>query len=261
MSQALRKERPGILSFWFVLSIVFTSLLFSANSSAASTDLKVLVRADDAKFIGSGVGGLNVTIKDAVTGELLSHGVISGGTGDTDALMKTAHSRGRSPLSGAPASFQTALELQRPTRIEISVSGPLDVVQSSQSVSTTLWMIPGTHRVAAPVILHMPGLIIDVVDYNLEDRTLALTASITMICGCPITAGGLWDAADFVAVVQLYREGGQIMEAPLEFTGNDNEFAGSINVSGTGEFDMVVYAYQHSTGNTGVYQRPLRVNE
>ncbi|PLW83763.1 hypothetical protein CWI75_05305 [Kineobactrum sediminis] len=260
MFYALHRERPVSLSLWLVVGITLISLLFSVGSSAASTDLKVLVRADDAKYIGSGVGGLNVTIKDTVTGELLSHGVISGGTGDTTALMKKSHSRGRSPVAGDPASFQTALELQRPTRIEISVSGPLDVAQSSQSVSTTLWMIPGTHRVETPVILHMPGLITDLVSYSLENRTLSLTASVTMICGCPITAGGLWDAAEFVAVVQLYQDGEHIVEAPLEFTGNDNEFAGSIKVPDAGDFDMVVYAYQQNTGNTGVYQRPLRVN-
>ncbi|HEY7775625.1 MAG TPA: hypothetical protein VIC02_03700, partial [Kineobactrum sp.] len=178
MFHALWKKPRGNRYFWLALGIALTFSLFSVTSSADPTDLKVLVRADDAKFIGSGVGGLNVIIKDTVTGELLSHGVISGGTGDTGALMKTAQLRGRSPVAGDPASFQATLDIQRPTRIEISVSGPPDVMQSSQLVSTTLWMIPGMDRVEAPVILHMPGLITDVVEYSLDEQTLALTASV-----------------------------------------------------------------------------------
>tara|TARA_R110002110_G_scaffold61225_5_gene172097 strand:+ start:39665 stop:40447 length:783 start_codon:yes stop_codon:yes gene_type:complete len=233
--------------------------LVSAEESVATTALKVLVRADDAKFIGSGVGDMNIVVRNTATGELLAQGAITGPTGDTEALMQTPQTRGRSATLGDPASFQAELGLARPTRVEVSVTGPLAVAQSIQSTAVTLWLIPGQDRVQQPVILHLPGLITELLDYTLGDEQLALSASVTMICGCPITAEGLWPAADFRARVQLYREGELVAEGPLDFTGTDNEFAGKLDLPGPGDFDMVVLAHQISTGNAGVYERPLRI--
>lgn len=233
--------------------------LASAEDAAATTGLKVLVRADDAKFIGSGVGDMNIVVRNAATGALLAQGAITGPTGDTEALMQAPQTRGRSATLGDPASFKAELALERPTRVEISVTGPLAVAQSIQSTAVTLWLIPGQDRVEQPVILHLPGLITELLDYTLGDDQLALSASITMICGCPITAEGLWPAADFRAMVQLYREGELVAEGPLGFTGTDNEFAGKLDLPAPGDFDMVVHAYQISTGNAGVYERRLRV--
>ena len=48
-------------------------------------------------------------------------------------------------------------------------------------------------------------------------------------------------------------------EGVLGFTGTDNEFTGTLDLPGSGDFDMIVHAYQISTGNAGVYQRPLRI--
>ncbi|MEQ9462501.1 MAG: hypothetical protein RJQ10_02475, partial [Haliea sp.] len=74
-----------------------------------------------------------------------------------------------------------------------------------------------------------------------------------------ISEDGLWRAADFRAAVQLYRDGELLVEGPLEFSGTENEFAGKLDLPGPGDFEMLVYAYQLSTGNAGVYERSLRV--
>ena len=231
----------------------------AADPALVPTGLKVLVRADDAKFIGSGVGGLNIAVRDVATGAVLAEGEITGPTGDTEALMRAPQTRGRSATAGDPASFQVELGLLRPTRVEIAVTGPLAVVQSIQSTAVTLWLLPGQDRVANPVILHLPGLITELLDYTVDDAQLSVTAAVTMICGCPITAQGLWPAADFRAVVQLYRKQELVAEGVLGFTGTDNEFTGALDLPGSGDFDMIVHAYQISTGNAGVYQRPLRI--
>src|SRR5690606_15186115 len=122
-------------------------VLFSAWVQADPTHLKVLVRADDAKFIGSGVGGMDVRITRVDSGESLAEGEITGATGDTQALMEIGQMRGQSPASPDAANFTTVLDLDRPTRIKVSVSGPRKVAQSQQEVSTTLWMVPGQHHV------------------------------------------------------------------------------------------------------------------
>lgn len=233
--------------------------LAAAEPALAPTGLKVLVRAHDAKFIGSGVGNLNILVRNAATGEMLAEGAISGPTGDTRALMQEPQTRGHSSTQGDPASFQAELALTRPTRVEVSVTGPLAVAQSIQSTSVTLWMIPGQDRVEQPLILHLPGLITRVLDFTLDADKLEVRASVTMICGCPITEKGLWPASDFRATVQLYRESKLVAEGPLAFTGTDNEFAGKLDLPGPGDVEMVVHAHQISTGNAGVYERPLRL--
>ncbi len=252
--------REVVLAAALALGAVLLAPASLAQEPVPSTGLKVLVRADDAKFIGSGVGGLNILVRDTATGELLAQGAITGLTGATEALMQTPQTRGRSATVGDPASFQAELAIARPTRIEVSVTGPLAVPQSIQATSTSLWLIPGQDRVEHPVILHLPGLITDVSGLSVDQRSLALTASVTMICGCPVSEDGLWRAADFRVAVQLYRAGELLAEAPLAFTGTDNEFAGKLDLPGPGDFDMLVYAYQLSTGNAGVYERPLRVD-
>lgn len=259
MSNRAGKYCRAIVAVVVTLGAVALAPWATAENAVVPTGLKVLVRADDAKFIGSGVGNLNIVVRNADTGKLLAEGAITGPTGDTKALMQELQIRGRSATSGDPASFQAELDLARPTRVEISVTGPLAVAQSIQSTTVTLWLIPGQDRVEQPVILHLPGLITHLLDYTLEEDQLSLRASVTMICGCPITEAGLWPAADFRATVQLYQEGDLVAEGPLEFTGTDNEFGGTLDLPGPGNFDMVVHSYQVSTGNAGVYERPLRI--
>lgn len=256
-----RTERyfRALLVGMITLAATVLAPVAAAETTLAPTGLKVLVRANDAKFIGSGVGNLNVVVRNAATGELLAGGAITGPTGDTRALMQEPQTRGHTAVEGAPASFQAELALARPTRVEVSVTGPLAVAQSIQATAVTLWMIPGQDRVEQPLILHLPGLITQLLDYTLDAGRLDLRASVTMICGCPITEGGLWPASDFRATVQLYREDELLAEGPLAFTGTDNEFAGTLDLPGTGDFEMVIHAYQVSTGNAGVYERPLRV--
>jgi hypothetical protein len=82
-----------------------------ATASVAATALKVLARSDDAKFVGSKVGGLQVQVRNLATGEILAHGPLSGGTGDTAALMQTPQLCGRSSTEGDPASFDAELSL------------------------------------------------------------------------------------------------------------------------------------------------------
>lgn len=226
---------------------------------AENTELKILVRASDAKFIGSGVGGLNVVLTNAETGALLAEGQITGGTGNTEALMKTGQTRGRSPESDEAASFQAQLDLQRPTRVRVSVTGPLNVEQSIQTVSNTLWVLPGIDVVDPGLVMHMPGLIVALAEHSVEGREVAVTAEVTMICGCPLTKDGLWDSDNFTTVAQLSWNDKVVSEQTLEFTGEKNRFAGQVTAPDAGDYVLTVYAHQAGTGNTGVYERHLVV--
>ncbi|MEZ5553834.1 hypothetical protein [Haliea sp.] len=230
-----------------------------ALENAVTTPLKVLVRSEDAKFIGSKVGGLQVQVRDLASGKILAHGPLQGGTGDTAALMQEPQLRGRSSTVGAPASFDAELALEQPTRVEIAVTGPLGVAQSVQQTALSLWLLPGEDRAQRPVILHMSGLIVDLVDYRVSAAELAVTTQVTMLCGCPLDRDGLWPVSDFAVTLQVLRDGERVAQQTLEFTGVENEFSGTVQLPGSGDFILQVTASQHSTGNAGVFQQPLRV--
>ena len=77
----------------------FLMLLFiSTSATAVPTHITVRVKTKDAKFIGTGIGGALVTIKDAETGEFLAKGVTEGTSGNTSLIMKTPKARGRPDL-------------------------------------------------------------------------------------------------------------------------------------------------------------------
>lgn len=230
-----------------------------AAEEGVVTPLKVLVRSDDAKFIGSKVGGLQVQVRAVATGEVLAHGPLEGGTGDTAALMQQPQLRGQSATTGEPASFNAELALERPTRVEIVVTGPLGVAQSAQSTALSLWLLPGEDRAQRPVILHMSGLIVDMVDYQLAAQALTVTAQVTMLCGCPLDRDGLWPVSDFSVALQVLQAGQPVAQQALAFTGVENEFSGTLTLPSAGDFELQVTAIQRSTGNAGVYQHPLRV--
>jgi hypothetical protein len=233
-------------------------LLSCANTTvlAETTAMTIHVRADDAKFIGSGVGGLNVLIEDARTGELLASGDIVGGTGDTAALMTEGQTRGRSPVTGA-AGFRAALDIDEPTRVRIRVTGPLAETDSIQSLTATTWVVPGRDMVDPGIILHMPGLLVDLVSVEAGETHIQVAADVSMMCGCPITEGGLWDAADFQVVTELYRDGEKISDSPLKFTGQTNRFSGQLTKPAPGQYRLVVYAYQAERDNVGVARETL----
>lgn len=238
-----------------------TSSQASADADAsASTSLKVQVRSLDAKFIGSGVGELNVQISDVATGRVLDQGRITGPTGDTASMMNEGQTRGFTPSEPGSASWTGALAIDRPTLVAVQVTGPLAVAEAIQQQTTTLWMLPGVDRVDPPLILHLPGLIVERIAWNDEGQgPFTLTAAITMLCGCPITTDGLWRADDFQVTASFYRAGQKLNETTLEFTGRTNQFSGALARPEAGDYTLYISAYQHSSANTGVWHQAVPV--
>ena len=233
--------------------------LLPAAVTAEPTALRILARADDAKYIGSGVGGLQVSVRDADSGALLGGGEIGGGTGDTDALMTRGQRRGADPVDDDSASLTLELDIRAPARIEVSATGPGDFPQSRQRASQTLWLLPGQHRVATPLVLELQGLLLDLVEHRIRGRRISLTAQVAMLCGCPITADGLWAADDFAVSAQLRAGGRTLLEQPLLFSGEASRFAGTLLAPDSGPLELLLQAVQHSTGNAAVYRLPLQL--
>ncbi|MGE0827530.1 MAG: hypothetical protein AB7G75_34785 [Candidatus Binatia bacterium] len=245
-----------MLPFFFglVMSVIIVDFAF-----ATPTHLTVRVKSKDAKFIGTGVGGVLITVKDVLTGEVLATGRTAGGTGDTDRLMKTPITRGTPLADKTAASFTVTLELSEPRLIEVTAYGPLANLQAANRVSATQWMVPGKHITAGDAwLMELPGFVVDVLAppthlrLKSAPQTVQLTANVMMMCGCPITPGGVWDANQYEVKALLKKEGAQIGELALHYAGITSQFAGAWTVQEPGTYEAVVYAYDAANGNTGV---------
>jgi len=230
-----------------------------AEPAPVPTTIDVRVISKGAKFIGTSMGGVSITVEDADTGELLAHGTTSGSTGDTARIMKQSHVRPRVLSTEGAAVYTTTLELSAPRRIRVTALGPLAQRQAANEVSATQWIVPGKDLTGGDgLLLEMPGFVVDVLappsHVRLGDQTVRLEANVTMMCGCPIEPGGLWDADKLEVAAIVYRAGERVATVPLAYAGSTSQFAVEWTAPEAGTYQAVVYAYDPSNGNTGVDQ-------
>jgi hypothetical protein len=240
-------------------------LSFSAVLAAAppvrAEDTKVTVRvlARDAKFIGTSMGGMRVTLRDADTGKVLAEGKTEGGTGDTTRIMRTPRARGKGIATDDAAAFTTTLDLDRPRRVEVTAEGPLGHPRSVGKVSAVQWVVPGKDLTGGDGwVLELPGFVVELKAPGPElklqglPQTVAIKAHVTMMCGCPIEPKGLWDADGYQVRALVRRNGQSAGEVPLAYAGTTSNFAGNLRVDQPGTYEVVVYAYDPKDGNTGL---------
>lgn len=244
----------------FVAAVaVLLGLTVAVPALAVQTKVMLRVRAADAKFIGSSVGGLNVVVTDAATGKLLDAGHISGGTGDTTALMKTPQTRGRSPPSADTGGFIATVDIDEPRRLKFSVTGPVGNPDATQQLTVTSWVVPDRDILGDGLVLRLPGLAVKADEPKAGSGRWQLAAEVTLMCGCPITADGLWSAKSYEVHALLRRGGETVSEAPLAFTGQRDRFDGAMPVPPVGRYRLIVWAYDRDTGNTGASERIVEV--
>ena len=233
-------------------ALLLWMMLGAVGQGAVDTPVVIRVRANDAKFIGSHVGEMNVVVEDAGSGALLASGRISGGTGDTDRLIKQPLSRGSRLSDDMTAAFVAHLKIDQPTRIRVRVTGPLAQAQSTQELTVTTWVVPGRPVEGDGIVLNLPGLIVTPVSHVAKSGRLTVTADVTLMCGCPITRDGPWSAADYEVRALVSPAGGTPTQTALEFTGAANRFSGTAPLTASGPHEVTVWAHNAKTGNTGV---------
>ena len=222
------------------------------------TQITVRVIAKDGKFLGDDIGGSLITIRNVQTGELLAKGYTRGGSGNTTEIMQTARLWSQPIPTDEASDFTARLDLDEPCLIEVTAYGPLGGLQSAHKVSATQWVIPGKEITGGDgLLLVMPGLLVQVVEpithMNLASlpAQINFAANVTMMCGCPISPGGVWDSKDFEVGAQIRKDGRLIDEVKLTYAGQTSQFKGSYTVKRKGYYEADVYAYQPGTGNTG----------
>ncbi|MEQ8663894.1 MAG: hypothetical protein RLW62_23995 [Gammaproteobacteria bacterium] len=235
------------------------AVLLAASAVAAPTTITVRVLSRDAKFVGSSMGGVRVTLTDVHSGALLASGVTSGSTGDTGLVMHRDGGRRAVLANDGAAGWTTTLDLAAPTLVEVRAIGPLAQMQAAMQVSARQWVVPGRHLAAGNGwLLEMPGFVVDVLTPPAHVKLagplteVAVQANVTLMCGCPIEPGGLWDADAYEVVALVSHEGEPRGRYPLAYAGSTSQFAVNIPTAEPGLYEVIVYAYDAATGNTGL---------
>mgnify|MGYP006296885815 CR=1 FL=1 len=239
------------------------------QEAPAGEETTVVVRAvaHDAKVIGSGVGGVRITIRDAETGEVLARGLQEGGTGSTERIMRKPHPRGGTVYGTEDAAaYEATLTLDSPTRVEIAAEGPLGTPHATQRASRTMLLVPGHDVTGEGVVLELHGFTVEMRQPSgdvtpVAARSVPVRASVTMLCGCPIEPGGLWDADRIDVTARLVRDGGVVRETELSYAGETNIFGGTITPPSAGEYELVVLASDPERANFGMVRSELSVRE
>jgi len=239
--------------------LLVAGLLVTSSGAARTVETRITVRAlsQGAKFIGSSVGGARVVIRDAETGDVLARGVTEGSTGNTQRIMRTRHGRNRALATTGTAKYSTSLWLERPRRLKITAFGPLNHVDDASTAAVIRKVLPGRDLTGGDgVRLTLSGFVVDILqpehhDTGRDTVSMDVLAHVTMMCGCPITPGGLWDANAYRIVLEIYRDGEKVHEHPLHYAGEPSRFVRRVTLHGDGHYRLRASAYDPATGNTG----------
>lgn len=230
-------------------AIVLSALLAApAGLCAEPASVTVRVLANDAKLIP----GVQIVIRDADSGEVLDRGVTEGGTGDTARIIREPVEHGAQIFAteGAAAHLAT-LDLDEPSRVTIEGLQP----ETGAAASKILWLMPGRDVTGNGVVLRLYGLDVDIREpagVGVSGKSMDVTARVEMLCGCPVTPGGLWDADGFTVTAALRRDGETVSGSVLEYAGEASLFTGTVDLPAPGAYTLRVTAEQPARGNFGV---------
>lgn len=254
-----------MINFSFSRNVIpLILLLFTLNIMSQETNIMIRAKAKDAKFIGSSIGGAKILVKDALTGEILAEGITTGSTGNTEMIMNQDLKRNQ-PLSDEnTAGFNAVLDIEEPVFITVEAYAPLNKRQATVLSSTQLWVIPGKDITGDGVVLDVPGFVVDILSPQTHERINAadeiqIKANVVMMCGCPVTQDGIWDANQYEVKAMITAENGNSTEIDLEQSEKASTFSGSTNLE-KGLYEVLIYAYDPVTGNTGVDKTNIIIN-
>lgn len=264
ISRILEIKYPVMKKFYINLMLLIGFLMAAPALHAQETEVMVRVRSKDAKFIGSSIGGAKIFIKDAETGEILATGMTSGSTGNTDLIMKQSHNRNQQLSDEETAGFLAKLDLDEPVFVTVEAHAPYNKKQARVVSSTQLWLLPGKNITGDGLVLEVPGFVIDILSPQTHERinqnnSVQIKANVVMMCGCPITPGGIWDANQYEVSAILSRDGTKVKELELKAGEKPSTFAAETTLV-PGNYELLLYAYDPVTGNTGVDRLNFIVN-
>lgn len=247
-----------------VLAIAM-AMAIPAAAGAETTRIPVHVLSQDAKLIGSGVGGVWVTVTDAATGELLVQGAHRGATGDTQKIMRLDPQERDTVLfdTEGAAVFMAEFDIDEPTVVRISATGPLGNADASMRATTEMLVTPGAEVTGDGVVLTLHGLNIEILQAaaGAAGEPVQVLVNVGMMCGCPFTPGGLWDADTVELTARLLRDGKVVATGVLGYAGEASRFGGAVTPPEPGAYTLEVIGAQPSKANFGRARMPLAVGD
>ena len=251
----------------FLFTLITIALIAPLSLTAVPTSISVSVLSHDAKFVGSDMGGMHITIRELLGGELLASGKTLGSTGDTKRIMADTRERDLVLLTEGSARFDAVLDLKRPTRVRIEATGPLAQLQSAATVTEIWTLLPGKdYSEGNGIILRLPGMVVDVLAPPAHLKTEAtnsveVTANVAKMCGCPIGEKTPWPVDRYSVEARLYEAGGELLQVvPLDYTGAHSQFSGAVPVPGPGAYEIIVTAFDPATKDSGADTTTIILN-
>lgn len=250
------------LLFYFL--VVASIFIVTQTANATETTLVIRAKSKDAKFIGTSMGGARIVVRNNLTGKILAEGITEGSTGDTELIMKGAHRRGERISTENTAAFVAVLDIDEPVFVSIEAYAPLDKKHAIVSSSTQMWVIPGKDILGDGIIIELPGFVIDILNpasgqtLSKLSSEITLKAKIVMLCGCPITEGGLWDANQYEVEAIVSKEGEVIKKIPLTIVEEESIFQKQVTLP-PGNYEVKIYAFDPVSGNTGLAEKTFSI--
>lgn len=235
-------------------------LILAAVSEAVPTQLVVRAKSKDAKFIGTSMGGALVIIRDSETGEILAKGLTAGSTGSTQKIMTDPLRRGVPISDATSAKFETTLDISEPRLLTIEVRSPYSQRQSMTKNTAQVWLLPGKHVTGDGIVIEVPGFVVDISAPQSPDlvrladgkATVTVKADVSMMCGCTLTPGGMWDSDTYEISAVVKLDGRLVATVPMKYSGKPSYFEAAVDLTKGGVYEVTVYAYDQKTGNTGL---------
>ncbi|MGA8855280.1 MAG: hypothetical protein WB492_13985, partial [Christiangramia sp.] len=162
------------------------------------------------------------------------------------------------------AGFKASLNIDSPKFISVEAYAPINKKQAQVMSSTQLWVIPGKDIAGDGLILEIPGFVVDIVSPQTHERlasseNIELKANIVMMCGCPVSEDGIWDANQYEVKAILTNSEGVSKEVELKQKEKASNFFADATLE-KGLYEVLIYAYDPVTGNTGVDKTNIIVN-
>lgn len=186
----------------------------------------------------------------------MAEGITQGSTGNTEIIMNQPHQRREDISDNETAGFLAKLDIKEPTFVTIEATGPINAKQATAKSSTQVWVIPERDILGDGIVLEIPGFIVDILSPQRhqrisENNSIEIKTNIVMMCGCPVTPGGIWNAEDYEVKAVLKNGEGEKTSLTMEYAGQPNTFSADFEGK-PGLYEISVLVHDAKTGNTGV---------
>jgi hypothetical protein len=242
------------------------------------TSILIRVQARGGKFLGPDIGFSTVTVRNAATGAVLASGAAGSTAQNSDSgeLAQTVSNNASSGVVltypgpqvwyltanvGKTAFFQANFDIESPMLIEISAAA------CGITASGTMWIEPGSQLLTEPgYIVTMPGLAVGIIAVKAANEVFAVTAKVTMMCGCPINDAQTdpdgpiqWPSSEFQVWGEMRSGGVAVTRAPFNLQ-QTSIYYGAVPVPKTkGSYELAVVAVQASEANAGIDTQTMQI--